>query len=128
MSDDLKNLIKNLAILFVVLVLAYFLANQVGSFYVYFFAQSSAGGSFLSIPRAAGEILVGFPLAYTLFLSLLLTAFGGAKKYWWIGILLIPAVIFEVYFDFSHIYFPIILGLAGWLLGFLVSKVIPISK
>lgn len=124
MSDDLKSLIKNLTILIVVLVLAYFSAIYFGNFYEYFFPQSDSGGSFFSIPREAGEWLLGLPLSYIFFLALLFTAFGGSKKYWWIGVLLIPAVIFEVYFDFSHIYFPIALGAIGWLLGFLIQKLL----
>ncbi|MDP3784697.1 MAG: hypothetical protein Q8R12_01310 [bacterium] len=129
MSDDLKNLIKNLAILFVVLVLAYFFANQVGSLYAYFFPQQGGGGGGLfAISDAFAVGLMGIPLSYIFFLALFFTAFGGSKKYWWMGILLIPAVVFEVYFDLEHIYFPIILGLAGWLLGFLVSKIISASK
>ena len=122
MSDDLKNLIKNIAILIVALVFSYFVAVYFGNFYVYFFPQSSSGGSFFSTPKAVENFLLGFPLAYIFFLALLFTAFGGSKKYWWIGVLLIPAVIFEVYFDLSHIYFPIALGLIGWLLGFLIQK------
>ncbi|MDP3793114.1 MAG: hypothetical protein Q8Q89_05330 [bacterium] len=123
MSDDLKTLIKNIAILFAVLVLAYFVAVYFGNFYVYFFPQSPSGGSFFSAPKAVENFLLGFPLSYIFFLFLLFTAFGGAKKYWWIGILLIPAIIFEVYFDLSHIYFPILLALAGWLLGLLIHKI-----
>lgn len=69
------------------------------------------------------DALAGFPLAYTFFLPLLFTAFGGNKKYWWVGILLIPAAIFEIYFDLSHIYFPVLLGLAGWLIGFPLAKI-----
>src|SRR3989339_453237 len=55
--------------------------------------------------------------SYIFFLTLLFTAFGGTKKYWWIGIALIPAVLFEVAFDLQHIYFPVAVGLVGWLLG-----------
>ncbi len=61
--------------------------------------------------------LIGLPLAYIFSLTLLFTAFGGAKKYWWIGVALIPAVFFEVYFDLQHLYFPIAIGLVAWLVG-----------
>ena len=66
--------------------------------------------------------LLGLPLSYIFFLFLLFTAFGGNKKYWWLGILLIPAAVFELYFDLEHIYFPILLGLLGWVLGWLLTK------
>ena len=115
MSDDMKSLIKNIAILIVVLVLAYFLSSYFGVLYENL--VGSLRGSFVDL-----RSVFGFPLSYIFFLTLFFTAFGGAKKYWWIGILLIPAVIFEVYFDLAHLYFPIALGLIGWLLGFLVSK------
>ncbi len=122
MSDDIKYLVKNLTILGGVFVLTYFSSAYFGIFYEYFFPQSIGGSGLFSIPHKAGLYLIGLPLAYTFFLTSLLTAFGGTKKYWWIGGLLLPAVAFEVYFDLSHIYFPIALGLAGWLLGFLVCK------
>lgn len=116
MSEDLKNVIKNIAILFAVLVLAYFLSTYFGVLYENLIG--SLRGSFVDL-----RSVFGLPLSYAFLLTLLFTAFGGSKKYWWIGILLIPAVIFEVYFDLSHIYFPIILGLGGWLLGFLARKI-----
>jgi len=69
--------------------------------------------------------LVGFPLSYIFFLSLLFTAFGGKQKYWWMGILLIPAAAVELYLDASHIYFPVVLGIVGWLVGWLIAKFLP---
>mgnify|MGYP001582877788 CR=1 FL=1 len=118
----MKSLIKNIAILIAVLILAYLSAGFAGQWYEKLFPGPTSIflGDFTS--------LIGFPLTYSLILSLLFAAFGGAKKYWWLGILLVPAVIFEVYFDLEHIYFPIILGLAGLLLGFLVSKFLPKSS
>lgn len=124
------KILREIIILAVVLILSYFLAIWFGEFYVYFFPQPSGRSSLLSfyISKAAENSFIGSPLVYTFFLTLLFTAFGGEKKYWWIGILLIPAAAFEVYFDISHIYFPILLGLLGWLLGLLVSKIISTSK
>ena len=117
------NLYKNVLILIVVLALTYFSAGPVGKFYADFLNLPTGFGSFIA-PSYAYDFFDGFSLVYTFFLALLFTAFGGSKKYWWIGVLLIPAVIFEIYFDFSHIYFPVILGLAGWLLGWVVSKLL----
>ena len=59
---------------------------------------------------------------YTLLIVFFLTAFGGRKKYWWIGISLIPAVAIEL-LEYFHIYIPIILGLVGWILGYAISKI-----
>ncbi|MBI5734180.1 MAG: hypothetical protein HY973_04555 [Candidatus Kerfeldbacteria bacterium] len=72
--------------------------------------------------------LIGLPAAFIFFLPLLFTAFGGLKKYWWIGILLLPAAAFEVYFDWAHIYFPIAIGLIGWLLGLGISRLLSRSQ
>lgn len=36
--------------------------------------------------------------------------------------LLIHAFTFEIYFDLEHIYFPIILGIIGWGIGFAINK------
>lgn len=115
-------MIKKITILALTFALSYFLAEQFGGFYVYFFPQGQ-GDSLFSIPRVAENGLIGLPLAYIFSLILLFTAFGGAKKYWWIGVLLIPAAIFELYFDLSHIYFPILLAATGWLLGLLIQKI-----
>ena len=105
---------KKILLFLASLILSVLLAVFVGKLYFYLFPQL---GSFLSIPANAGEFIVGIFLAYIFSLTLLFTAFGGTKKYWWIGIGLIPAVLFEVYFDLQHLYFPIAIGLIGWLVG-----------
>ena len=112
----------NIAEFVAALILSYFLAFYMGGIYSYFFPQ--AGGLF-TIPEKTGYFIIGLPLSYIFFLTFFFTTFGWKQKYWWVGILLIPAVAFEVYFDLPHIYFPIVLGLAGWLLGFLISKFLP---
>jgi len=116
MSDDLKSLVKNSSILIVVLILTYFLSYNFGVLYNKFIYS---GSTFVDLTG-----VVGIPLSYIFFLILLFIAFGGRKKYWWIGVLLIPAIVFEVYFDFSHLYFPIVVGFAGWFLGFSLRKII----
>ncbi len=64
------------------------------------------------------------PIAYAFFLFLIFTIFGGKGKYWWIGILTLPALAFELYFDLSHIYFPVFLALLGWLIGLGIQKIV----
>ncbi len=80
------------------------------------------------ISESASNFITGLFPAYIFFLPLLFTAFGGVKKYWWLGILLLPAVGIEIYFDFSHIYFPIILGVAGWAIGFGIAKLLQLKS
>lgn len=104
------KIVKKLILLIIVLLASYFSSLYFGGMYLKLLKQSA--GSFLD-----GTSLIGLPLAYIFFLTLLLTAFGGAKKYWWIGIGLIPAVLFEVAFDLRHLYFPLAIGLVAWLVG-----------
>ncbi len=113
------DIVKKIVILILVLVLSYYFSVFFGGVYEKLFPTPN---SIVGAVDLRG--LAGLPFSYIFFLTLLLTAFGGEKKYWWMGILLIPAVIFELYFDFLHIYFPIALGLAGSLLGYLLAKIL----
>ena len=111
----MKDILRNVIILIIVLVLSFRFSEAGGKIYDGLFGVDSFF-SFNPIP------LIGLPLIYIFSVALLFTAFGGAKKYWWIGILLIPAAIFEIYFYFKHIYFPILLGIGGWTLGYVALK------
>jgi len=109
------KVIKNILIFGSILILSYFLSPLAGQIYDKLFP--SITGSFVNFTP-----LIGIPLAYIFFTVLLFTLLGGQKKYWWITIVLIPALLFEMYFDFAHIYFPIIIGLAGWAIGWVILK------
>ncbi len=113
-------------IIIIWILLSILFAPIFGELYKLFVPQ--LGESIFLISPGASNFINGISFSYIFFLTLLFTAFGGEKKYWWIGILLIPAVVFEFYFDFAHIYFPILLGLAGWALGFLILKLFSRSK
>ena len=108
--------LKSIGLYVVIVVVSFFISPYFGKFYGFFFPQNIGG----SLPTDFSEILLGTPLAYVFFLTLLFTAFGGKgrAKYWWIGILLIPALWFEINFDLMHLYVPLILGILGWLIGF----------
>lgn len=110
---------KNILLVIVVFFLAYFLEPSFNPLFKEFFNYSS--GIFFVYEEVIFSLFVIIEL-FIFFLTLLFTIFGGEKKYWWIGILLIPAAAFEIYFDFSHIYFPIALGLIGWAIGWLIYK------
>lgn len=116
MSSIFKGLIKDILLCIVVLVLVYFFSGVTGQLYRIIFGPA---GSFIDT-----KALSGISLSYTFFLTLIFTAFGDRHKYWWIAVLLIPAAIFEIYFDLEHLYFPIALGLLGWLLGLGSRKLI----
>jgi|GEM_PF-2367212 hypothetical protein len=119
--------LKNVGILGLTFVLSILLYYPFYSLYPFLFTSARVGGLFMVWEEIA-MITFGAILAYIFFLPLLFTAVGGLKKYRWIGILLIPAAAFEVYFDWSHIYFPIIVGLVGWGVGWGVAKFIASRK
>lgn len=112
-----KIIIKGVILLVLSLLLSYLFSGIFGQLYEKIIGPS---GSFIDT-----TVLIGWPLAYIFFISLLFSAFSKEGKYWWIGIFLIPAAVFELYFDASHIYFPIILGLVGWIVGLGISKFFP---
>lgn len=115
------KILNKIVVLFATLVVAYFTSPMVGDLYKLFFPGSAS--SYVNMSS-----LIGLPISYIFFLILLFSLFGDEKKYWWIGILLIPALAFELYFDLEHIYFPIILGIVGWLLAQAILKLKPKSQ
>ena len=129
---DIKSLnmkyFINLFLVLVSIVVAHLTAIYVGMFYDKLFPNSIGSGGVFLTSKEFGYYMAVFVAAYLFCVCLSLTTFGGKGKYWWIGVLLIPAVVFEIYFDFSHIYFPIILGLGGWGLGYLTDQLIKKSK
>ena len=112
------KIFKNILLLFLVLVLSYFSSVYFGNLYK---AITHDHGTWIDLSS-----IVGIHYGYVFFLLFIFTAFGDSKKYWWIGTLLIPTIIFEVYFDwrFQYVYIPIIIGLFGWVIGFALSKII----
>ena len=123
-NNFLLLFLKSAGIYILVLVPSYYLSFFFGVFYSFFLNKSLH----ITLPANAFVSFVGLPLAYIFFLTFLFTAFGDKHKYWWIGILLIPALWFEISFDLSHLYFPIAIGLLGWLIGLGISKLLPASK
>ena len=110
---------KNILLLVLVLVLSYFTAAFFGKLYYNFVPFE---GGFFSGPRSASEFLAGLSLAYLALVLFFYTGFGDNTRKWWIGILLVPVIFFELFFDLRHIYFPVILGLIAWMVGFGISK------
>ena|SRR3989344_6120119 len=115
------KILKNLFLFLGIVILSYFLGGIVGVLYARLLGSTADSGLFGLYGQLA-QFLFGVALSYIFFLTLIFTAFGGAKKYWWIGILLIPAAAFELYFDLAHFYFPLALGLFGWGIGLGISK------
>lgn len=109
---------KNILLYIISLCLAFILAGIFGSNYFHFVDSIRSG----FIPNSTENYIVGLPLGYIFFIFLIFTGFSRSHKYYWIVISLIPAAAFEIYFDWQHILVPVILGLAGWLIGFGISK------
>src|SRR3989344_5062908 len=114
----IKSIIRHVALFSIVLFLVYVFAEYSVKIHKFFYPLS--GSSFVSVLDFTPVVVL--PLEYLFFICLVFTAFGDSKKYWWIGILLIPAVAFELYFNLAHFYFPLALALLGWVLGLSISK------
>jgi len=121
----MKTVVRNLVILVISFALSYITGVYFGRLYSQLFPTV---GGVLSVSQRVGNFLIGLPLSYIFFLTVLLTALGGNKKYVWLGILLIPAAAFELYFDLDHIYFPLLLGLAGWSIGIGFARLIKLMS
>ncbi len=110
----LLSILKNIGLLIIASGLGYYFSPHFGQVYGNLFGEV---GSYVDL-----RSLIGLPLAYIFFLILIFTAFGWDYKYWWMAVLLIPAAIVELYVERRYLYFPFLLGLAGWLIGVGLSK------
>lgn len=119
--------LKNLLLLIITLLGTVLLAYPIGKLYSNIFNTTQGISSFI-ISSSWENTLNGFIPSFIFFATFLFTSFAHGRKYLWIIIFLIPAAIFELYFDASHIYFPIALGLFGWLLGWEMEKLLKKPK
>ena len=116
----IKKIIRHFVLFSIVLFLIYVFAEYSVKIYKFFNPLAGVG----SVAVLDFTPVVVLPLEYLFFICFVFTAFGDSTKYWWIGILLIPAAVFELYFDLEHIYIPVAIGLIGWVIGFVISKII----
>jgi len=121
----MKNFIKNLGLLIVVLVISYFTAEYFGNWYDKFSPLYSS--SLFPIPKDGLIIIAGFPLSYIFFLIIIFKSYAWGDRNKWTGWLLAPAFLFFAVGDLKHIYLPIILALIAFGLAklalFLHSKI-----
>jgi hypothetical protein len=108
----LKALFKNIVILFFALLFIRYSPPLFDKFNNYFYGHSA----WLALGWL--DIMESIHIQIIFFVSLFFTAFGDRYKYWWISVLLIPLFILGFYYDFEHVYFYIIFGLVGWLIGY----------
>ena len=110
------RIFKNFLIIFVAIFLSFVFAQNVGEIYADMFDDHGFGVA------AAG--LAGIPMIYIFLIALSFITFGDTKKYWWMGISLIPAAFVIFYLDWYHWYFWLAVGFLGWLVGFGVQKLL----
>ena len=117
------KIIKNILLVAMVLVVAYFTAEWFGAFYSRLFSieQPHGLGAFFGSEDLV-NLSDGLIPAFVTYLTLLLTAFGDKHKYWWMGILLLPVFWFVIKFDLVHWYFYLVLAVIGWLVGWGITK------
>jgi len=68
--------------------------------------------------------IISFVVGFIFLNSFLLTAFGFGKKYIWMGVALLPALAFVLYFDLPRIWFYMLVGGAGWIIGYGIEKLL----
>ncbi len=114
------SIILNILLIAFSSVLSWLLSYRFGMLYEYF--VPGASGSFVD-----GTSLVGMPFAYVFLICFTFNAFGLGKKQIWLFFALIPALLIYL-LDISHVYYPIIIGIIGWMLGWGVEKVLAMLK
>ena len=118
----MKHIGVNVSIIAVAIIFSVVTATWLGAEYDSLF-HIGLGGNWIG-DASAWQLILGFPLALIFFISLLFVGFGKDTKHRWLmGALALPAL-FELVFDFSHIYFPVALGLVGYGIGWGVNKVL----
>ena len=112
--------VTRLTLIVLSFVLAYYLSWLFGALYLSIFSDIIGGTGFF--PADAARSLIGAAAALITLVIFSITTVGGRNMYWWIGIALIPAILFEALIDPLHIYFPIFLGLITWSLARIAHK------
>lgn len=116
----MNQTVKNILFVFGSLVFSFVLVAVFNKFYLGIFSFDTS--IMFNVYDVSLRLIIGVCSVYILLISILFIAFGGSKKYWWIGALLIPAMAFELYFNLAHIYIPLVLGLLGWGIGLGIAK------
>jgi len=105
-------------LLYLVLIIGIILVAAYSSVFFAGFANNylglNWGGGWLDLSD-----ILGIFLGYALYVSFILTLFGGEKKYWVLGFLLVPLLFLELIDgDLKFFGFSVLLALVGWALGF----------
>lgn len=111
------KILKNIFLILLTVGLSYWASSYFGLIYRWIFSPIDLAGGYIG--------LFGLPIAYIFILTLLFSAFGdyGKTKYWWITLAAIPGLVFGFYLFSYRIYFALILGVIGGLIGFGIAKI-----
>lgn len=118
----MKASLLKVAIIVTSYLVSVYSAVYLGEVYGYLFPAAS-NGALIGDPDALNWIR-GYSLAVIPLLTMLIHLIGGKYVWRWNILALAPLILFEIMFDPSHIYFPIILGAAAWGLGILINKLL----
>lgn len=114
---NITNFFKNILLVLIIVIGSHFLAGTSGLALAQFLnIGGSIGGNILEY------YMFGFPVTYFFLTFLSFSLFGDKNKYWWIGIILVPALLFEVRLAPVLIIFSFIFALIAWLLGTIANK------
>ena len=119
MTQNLKDIFKFFAILIASMILAWYVYEFFGNLYLYIYNPPS----FFVLGPEIVTPFVWIPSAYCFFVFLLMPIFVPRLYKWIYLLLLIPPIVFLLYFVDLH-YFPFIFAIIGWLIGWGVRKLI----
>jgi hypothetical protein len=117
----MNNSLKNFILLIVVLILSYFTAGYVGSWYNQITPQH---GTFVTGVNDA-IFFAGWLMSFGFFIPFIFGIFGFKKNIKWIVIPLIFPALLWLSSDLYHLYIPVVFGLAGFALAKLINFIIP---
>lgn len=114
----MKN--KNIWGLVLAVILSKITAPYFGGFYNKFYPQS--GDWIYSVADAIS--FAGFLIAYIFFIFFVFEIINSAnKKKWFFGSLL-PVFVFYLIGGINFLYFPVLVGLVGFVLAFIIRKIV----
>jgi hypothetical protein len=117
----MKNFLKNVFLLIIIIILSHFTSYIFGSLYGYF---SSQDVMFVELPFTLILASTGTLFAFTFFIVFFFSLFGLKKnKKWIICSLIVPALLW-LSSDVYDIYLPIIMGFVGFGLAFEFRRIL----
>src|SRR3989344_1718815 len=111
------NVLKNVVSIITAIIASHFLAVPFGLGLAEFL---DIGGSIAG--NTLEYYMFGFPAAYVFLIILLFSSWGDQYKYWWGGIVILPAFLFGFGLAPILIFILLVIGLIAWGLGTMTHK------